>query len=134
MDYSQWNVLQRVQEAMRDQGLNDSQETIAAKFSVRQPSVSAWQSGAPELVRAIEIARELNICVEWLLTGRGPKRPGPPMEIKAQKFWDLWGRVPDDGRSELIGHAEAKIPPLTAASSRLRSTRGKSKGSSSAAP
>lgn len=42
----------------------------------------AWNYHAgeklPSMEKAIEIASKLGVCVEWLLTGRGPKTPPKP--------------------------------------------------------
>jgi DNA-binding XRE family transcriptional regulator len=134
VDYAKMSPLERIQEAMRDAGKGVTQGAIAKQFGISQPSVHEWGAGTPELQRAIQIGQTLNVCVEWILTGRGPKRPGPPMEIAAQKLWDLWGRIPELERGELIGLAEARASPSRAASSRTRSIRAKSSGFSSGAP
>lgn len=53
-------------------------ETLATKFDVKYSTISDWRKGkkCPTMRNAIDIATKLDICVEWLLTGRGRKRPG----------------------------------------------------------
>lgn len=104
----------RIQEAMRDKGLNPTQAECAGLLGVRQPSVSEWASGetAPSIENARKLAKKLNVCVEWILTEQGPKRPGPPMEPEAQAVWDAWGRVPPDDRGRVVGFVEALARPF----------------------
>ena len=54
------------------------QRIIGDRFSVSQRGARKWLEGEgfPELGKCIEIANSFNVCVEWLLTGRGPKHPG----------------------------------------------------------
>lgn len=99
----------RIAQAMRDQGIKDTQKECAKLLGITQPSVSEWASAdtAPSLQNAITLARKLNVCVEWIQTGEGPKRPGPPMEPAAQALWDAWPRIPSEGRERIVGFAEA---------------------------
>jgi hypothetical protein len=69
------------------------------------------QAGSPTMARAREIAEKLDICVEWLLTERGAKRPKPEDE-QASRLWELWPRLDLGTRGELIGMAIAKARPL----------------------
>jgi hypothetical protein len=52
------------------------QKIVGIRFSVTQQGARKWLEGEgfPEMEKAIEIAISFNVCVEWLLTGRGPKR------------------------------------------------------------
>lgn len=47
-------------------------------FDVSSATVNDWRHGkkCPTMKNALDIAVKLNVCVEWILTGRGPKRPG----------------------------------------------------------
>src|SRR5690349_8849667 len=103
----------RIQEAMRDHGLKPTQKQCAAILGITQPSVWEWANGetAPSVENAIVLGRKLNVCVEWVLTGSGPKRPGPPMEPAAQALWDVWERIPAEERPLVVGYAEAKARP-----------------------
>ena len=50
---------------------------MAKMFGVSQATVSEWWNAIkmPGLEKLIEICIILNVCVEWLGTGRGPKVP-----------------------------------------------------------
>lgn len=64
--------------ACRNAGYTN-QRDIGRLFGVKQPMVSQYKSGQkmPELWRIVEAAPKLGVCVEWLLTGRGPRTPLP---------------------------------------------------------
>ena len=103
----------RIRDAMREHGLKPTQKECAALLGITQPSVWEWasSSGSPSIENAITLGSKLNVCVEWVLTGKGPKRPGPPMEPTAQALWDLWTRIPEEDRPVVVGFAEAKARP-----------------------
>lgn len=50
---------------------------VAKQFGVSQAAARKWLEAVsyPETPRVIELCDAYDICVEWLLTGRGPKRP-----------------------------------------------------------
>jgi DNA-binding XRE family transcriptional regulator len=54
-------------------------QQAVAKF-IHKSTATAWNymNGVklPSMENAIDLALRFNCCVEWLLTGRGPKRPG----------------------------------------------------------
>lgn len=75
----------RLNEALEEAGYTKDKyknltETLANKFDVKHATISDWRNGkkCPTMRNAIDIAKKLDICVEWLLTGRGHKRPGDP--------------------------------------------------------
>lgn len=104
---------ERIKQALLDAGKNGTQEEIAKLAGIKQPSVSEWKNEGttPSLENAIAIGAKLNVCVEWIITGRGPKRPGPPMEPAAQALWDAWPRIPSEDRQQVVGFAQAKAGP-----------------------
>jgi len=108
---------ERIQEALIDAGYEGTQKEVESVIEIKQGSVSGWNKvgGSPSLPNAIAIGLKLNVCVEWILTERGPKRPGPPMEKTARELWDAWGRISADDRSEILGFAKAKAHPTTRA-------------------
>lgn len=57
-------------------------EVLVKLFGVSSATVNDWRHGkkCPKMKNALDIAVKLNVCVEWLLTGRGPKHPGVPDE------------------------------------------------------
>lgn len=66
----------RVQEAMRDKGLDPTQKAAGELIGISQPSVHKWtKGGQPKMEHAVALAAKLNVCVEWLYSERGPKRP-----------------------------------------------------------
>lgn len=42
----------------------------------------------PTLDHVIQIAEKLGVCVEWLLTGRGPKKPLSPRTVAHMNTFD----------------------------------------------
>lgn len=63
--------------AWEARGLPTSQLGVARKLGMSQGSVQQWVRGSslPTLATAIDIAERGKVCVEWLLTGRGPQYP-----------------------------------------------------------
>lgn len=61
-----------------EQKTNPSQAEIGKWLGVSQPTINSWLAGEalPGMNKATDVALKLNCCVEYLLTGRGPKRPG----------------------------------------------------------
>jgi DNA-binding XRE family transcriptional regulator len=99
----------RVKEALEDSKLPATQAYVAKFLHVAQPSVSDWNKagGFPTLENAIKLAHHLHVCVEWLYTENGPKRPLPP-DVVAQRLWDLWPRLDDATKGEIVGIARAR--------------------------
>lgn len=74
---------ERFNEALEDAGYTKERhsnltQTLVKDFGVSYATISDWRKGkkCPTMKNAIDIAMKLEICVEWLLTGRGQKRPG----------------------------------------------------------
>ncbi|MCO5763780.1 MAG: helix-turn-helix domain-containing protein [Chromatiaceae bacterium] len=67
----------RLKLACREGRLPENHAALARLFRVSQPMVSYYMNGAklPSMDKAIHIAIVCGVCVEWLLTGRGPKNP-----------------------------------------------------------
>lgn len=61
----------------------------------------------PSMEKAIEIALKLGVCVEWLLTGRGPMQP--PKSVS--DLLDL-SALPDDAKRNLRALVDS-IKPMT---------------------
>lgn len=102
---------ERVKEVLQDAGLPDTQKYVAEKIlQVKQPSISDWNKpgGFPTVQNAVLLAQHLNVCVEWLFTERGPKRPAP-QDVAAQRLWDVWPFLDDVTKGELIGLASARV-------------------------
>lgn len=103
---------ERVKEALIDAGYAGKQSDVERLIGVKQGSVSEWNrvGVTPGLDTAIALGLKLNVCAEWILTERGPKRPGPPMEPAALDLWNAWGQLSDEDRREVVGFVKAKIP------------------------
>jgi SOS-response transcriptional repressor LexA len=98
---------------------------IAAALGVHPPALSRWLRGSPpEMIHATRIAKELNINVQWLLTGEGGMRPeglvsnarilGPVAEIFVGSVpvisWAHAGTA--TSYEELPEHWQDRIPTL----------------------
>ncbi len=71
------SVYERAMEALAERFPKEkaTQGRLAQVAGVKQPSVNDWKDGYPAMETAVRLASSLGICVEWLLTERGPKRP-----------------------------------------------------------
>lgn len=71
------SVYERAMEALGERfpGEKVTQGRLAQLAGVKQPSVNDWKEGYPTMDTAVRLATALRVCVEWLLTERGPKRP-----------------------------------------------------------
>jgi transcriptional regulator with XRE-family HTH domain len=100
----------RVCEAMQDAGMKPTQTGAAKLINISQPSVAEWKEldGYPTMANAVELARKLNVNVEWLLLERGAKRP-IPTDALAQRLWDMWGNLDEGTKHELVGLATGRL-------------------------
>lgn len=82
----------RLQEALKDQEINEwGRGAFLAKVChVSGSAALKWLSGEglPHLPHTIQIAEKLGVCVEWLLTGRGPKKPPSPNTVAHMDTFD----------------------------------------------
>jgi DNA-binding XRE family transcriptional regulator len=106
-------VWERVKEALNDAGMPPTQAYAAKLLGIRQPSVAEWNQprGAPTIDNAIALGLRLNVSVDWIYTGREPKRPGPPDDPIAQELWDVWGRLEEAHKQQLLGYARLSAHP-----------------------
>lgn len=83
------------------------QQEVAKIFRVGQSSVTKWKTGkdTPKLPRAITMAMEHGVCVEWLLTGRGPKFPGGTADSEMARLLDFWDRLTPETKRNIVGYA-----------------------------
>ncbi len=66
----------RLAEAMTDKEMKVTQKSAGALIDVSQTGARKWQEDTlPSMENATLLADKLGVCVEWLYTGRGPKRP-----------------------------------------------------------
>lgn len=73
----------RLKEACSDADLAWKQTALGKAFGVSPTMAWHYMKGEkkPSMDKAVEIATILNICTEWLLSGRGPKRPSDLLDI-----------------------------------------------------
>ncbi|MCH8502892.1 MAG: helix-turn-helix domain-containing protein, partial [Ectothiorhodospiraceae bacterium] len=82
-DENRTEFAQRLNEALDDAGFPSKgagrQVSVGKRFGVSQKAARKWLEGEgiPKTSRLMEIATELRIHFEWLLSGRGPKRTEP---------------------------------------------------------
>jgi hypothetical protein len=96
-----------VVEVLTEQRFPTNQRWVAKKLNLSQPAVALWNKpgGYPTLDNALELAKLLNVCVEWILTERGPKRPVPG-DSWAEQMWAMWPHLTEGDRRELAVRAE----------------------------
>ena len=71
------SVYDRAMEALTEKFPKEkpTQGRLAQVAGVKQPSVNDWKDGYPAMETAVRLSTALGVCVEWLLTERGPKHP-----------------------------------------------------------
>jgi len=97
----------RLQESMADKGLETDNVTVAAALiGKHQTAATKWKKGGyPSMTNTVALAKELGVCVEWLLTGNGDKRPLESDQDDLQAVIDAWGYMSEDLRGEVVGAA-----------------------------
>lgn len=103
----------RLKEALKDAGKPHTQKKAAAFAEVSQPSVSLWNKpdGFPEMDKVVSMAKRLGVCVEWLYTGRGPKRPDAADDEYSDALKAVWHRLSAETKRDLVGLARLKAAP-----------------------
>lgn len=66
----------RLRQLIREKKGDLSQLQTAKWLKVSQPTINSWLQGEamPGMTKAIEVCGKLDCCVEYFLTGNGPKR------------------------------------------------------------
>ena len=84
------------------------QVRVGKLFSVNQKTARRWLEGEgfPTLEKSIEIARKLDLALEWLLTGRGEKRIMEPTSMQLAELLDLWHQLNDVAHLEILNFAK----------------------------
>jgi hypothetical protein len=102
------SFLSRALEALGERHPDESptQTKLAKIAGVSQPTAHEWglPDRAPSHDKVLKIAGYTGICVEWLYTGRGPKRP-PPLD----PFIQRWLEMDDEMRREISNYYEFLI-------------------------
>jgi len=66
----------RLSIAMTERGHAPTQAAVGNLLSLKQSSIHKWEyGGLPRMRHSVQLAEKLGVTVEWLLTGRGVKRP-----------------------------------------------------------
>ena len=97
-------VWSRVKEALREARLPTTQSYAARICDIKQASVSGWNKagGYPTIENAVTLAERTQVTVDWLLTGRPPKRARPESDPIAQRRWDVWPQLSDIARGRIL--------------------------------
>lgn len=106
LDDEKKTLWDRVVEVLKEHGIQSDQQThVAGLIKIKQPSVWEWKDGGePSMKNAKALALKLNVSVEWLLTGRGEKRPIPP-DPDAMELWDMWNGLDAAKREKILSFA-----------------------------
>jgi hypothetical protein len=101
-------VLERAMEALGDRFPREkpTQVRLAALAGVKQPTVNDWREGYPSMDTAVRLSENLGICVEWLLTERGPKRPPDSKKDEAEEISGIWRQLDERQRAQLARYAD----------------------------
>ena len=105
----------RFRQACREAQAPQTLEALGRWLGVSKAMAWNYRTGEklPSMDKAIEIATKFNVCVEWLLTGRGPQRPPPPPDA----VLDI-SDLPDaqqDGLRALVESMKSRAPGRDAA-------------------
>lgn len=101
------SFLERAFEAYQDRYRQKAtQEKIGKIVGVSQPAAREWgfPDRAPDHAGVLKLAKELNVCVEWLYTERGPKHPIADPE--SDPFLKEYGQLDEERRSQLLRYSE----------------------------
>jgi DNA-binding XRE family transcriptional regulator len=102
------SFLDRALEALQERHPREraTQVRLAKIAGVSQPAVHEWglEGRAPAHAVVLKLAHELNVCVEWLYTERGPKRP--PAQPDTEQFVQDWQKLDDEMKRQVARYAE----------------------------
>lgn len=103
-------VWSRIQEAVKASGRVETQEGVARMLGIRQPSVSEWARGVtrPTTKHLEAIGMKTGFAIEYLRTGRGPRRvqPTPADDELLQELMALWSHLTANSRLSVLQHAK----------------------------
>jgi DNA-binding XRE family transcriptional regulator len=94
----------RFEEARKERGITGKQKELGAIIGVSGVTAHNYKTGKkmPKMERAIKIANEFGVCVEWLLTGRGLKRPEKISSRRLQHVIDNWIYLSEDTKNSFV--------------------------------
>lgn len=99
----------RLVEAWEPRGLPTSQTGVAEALGVYQSAVQQWVRGTslPKLDRCVDIAERGRVCVEWLITGRGPKFPDSARgDVWLEQVCKVLRDFPESQRSSVLDYLQ----------------------------
>lgn len=113
--------LERAMEALAERYPRErpTQKKLAQLAGLSQPSVNEWREPGrgPNIPNGLRLAKALGVCMEWLYTERGPKRPGAASapDEHLSPILEAWPDLPLDLRREVKRYtdfvkADAKKP------------------------
>jgi len=109
---SERSFLERAVEALGERYPREkpTQRRIAQLAGVSQPSANEWGEvgRGPAMHTGIRLAKALGVCVEWLYTERGPKRPGAAGETDddLSPILEAWPDLPPDVRRQVAKYTD----------------------------
>ncbi len=76
-EYPASDFWQRLKEAIGKNYTEFTPSALARELKMSQGTIHSWYlgTGLPKLKRALELARQGSVCVDWLLNGVKPKYP-----------------------------------------------------------
>lgn len=121
-------VWSRVQEAMADRDgpkFRPTQANCAHLLGIKQASISDWsRGGGIKLDHALKLAAMLNVCVEWIYTGRGDKRP-VSTDPHLSRIAARWAMLSDITKGRILqiveDDASSQSKPQTSSTQGMRS-------------
>jgi len=98
----------RAMEGLRERFPRDkaTQGKLAALAGVKQPSVNDWKEGSPAVDTGVRLAEALGVCVEWLYTERGPKRPPKVAPDQLGPLSPIWSTLTERQKVQLAQYAD----------------------------
>lgn len=87
-----------------------TQKRLAQLAGVQQPSVNEWgqTNRFPSNSTVVRLAKALGVCVEWLYTESGPKRPGAAAapDEHLSPILEAWPDLSPDLRRQLARYTD----------------------------
>lgn len=109
---SERSFLDRALEALAEKYPREraTQTRLAQLAGVKQPSVHEWgdKDRAPAIPNAVDLAMKLDVCVEWLYTERGPKRPagGAVVDEHLTPILEAWPKLDPALKRQIARYAD----------------------------
>lgn len=106
------SFLDRAIEALQEKYPREraTQVRLAQLAGVKQPSVNEWREKdrAPAVATGVKLATALGVCVEWLYTERGPKRPtdGAETDEHLSPILEAWPNLEPDIKRQIARYAD----------------------------